>query len=136
MRQSITKKKTITMKKFFLIFNLIFMVSLSGTAQIQSDPQKQEVELSVKPIDPVIISKPIKRSPAMAPSVSLSDHTLYFNTSCDGCVLQLVNEDGDIEYGIIIPEDTETLSLPLYLEGEYELQIIRGNYCFYGYIEL
>lgn len=124
------------MKKFFLIFNLIFMVSLSGTAQIQSDPQKQEVELSVKPIEPVIISKPIKRSPAMAPSVSLSDHTLYFNTSCDGYVLQLVNEDGDIEYDIIIPEDTETLSLPLYLEGEYELQIIRGNYCFYGYIEL
>ena len=124
------------MKKFFLIFNLIFMVSLSGTAQIQSDPQKQEVELSVKPIEPVIISKPIKRSPAMAPSVSLSDHTLYFNTSCVGYVLQLVNEDGDIEYDIIIPEDTETLSLPLYLEGEYELQIIRGNYCFYGYIEL
>lgn len=124
------------MKKFFLIFNLIFMVSLSGTAQIQSDPQKQEVELSVKPIDPVIISKPIKRSPAMAPSVSLSDHTLYFNTSCDGYVLRLVNEDGDIEYDIIIPEDTGTLSLPFYLEGEYELQIIRGNYCFYGYIEL
>lgn len=112
------------------------MVSLSGTAQIQSDPQKQEVELSVKPIDPVIISKPIKRSPAMAPSVSLSDHTLYFNTSCDGYVLRLVNEDGDIEYDIIIPEDTETLSLPFYLEGEYELQIIRDNYCFYGYIEL
>ncbi|UPS44914.1 DUF3244 domain-containing protein [Prevotella sp. E15-22] len=124
------------MKKFFLIFNLIFMVSLSGIAQIQSDPQKQEVELSVKPIDPVIISKPIKRSPAMAPSVSLSDHTLYFNTSCDGYVLRLVNEDGDIEYDIIIPEDTETLSLPFYLEGEYELQIIRDNYCFYGYIEL
>ena len=123
-------------QKLIIIISLLLMASFNGLAQTSSEPNKKTVELKVKPSTPIIVTQPIKRSPVMAPSLSLEDYTLYFNTSCDGCVLQLVNEDGDIEYGIIIPEDTETLSLPLYLEGEYELQIIRGNYCFYGYIEL
>lgn len=72
----------------------------------------------------------------MAPSLSLEDHTLFFNTSCDGYVLRLVNEDGDVEYDTVIPEGTENLPLPFFLEGEYELQIIRGQYCFYGIVEL
>jgi hypothetical protein len=40
------------------------------------------------------------------------------------------------EYETIIPENTSTITLPLNLSGEYELQIIRGNYCFYGPVEL
>ena len=40
------------------------------------------------------------------------------------------------EYETIIPENTSTITLPLNLSGEYELQIIRGNYCFYGSVEL
>jgi hypothetical protein len=48
----------------------------------------------------------------------------------------LVNEDGDVEYAIEIPENTSTITLPFYLYGEYELQILRGNYCFFGFVEL
>lgn len=124
------------MKKLFLTLGFIMTLSISGHSQVPSQQNSVPVCLQVKPVEPDLTKGPIRRSPAMAPSLSLEDHTLFFNTSCDGCVLQLVNEDGDVEYDIIIPEDTETLSLPLYLEGEYELQIIRGNYCFYGYIEL
>ena len=43
---------------------------------------------------------------------------------------------GDVEYAIEIPENTSTITLPFYLYGEYELQILRGNYCFFGFVEL
>ena len=123
-------------KKLFLIFGLVLLMSLSGAAQTPSEPNTEQVEMHVKPYNPVHTTGPIKRSPVMVPSVSIEDHTLYFDTPCDGCMLQLLNEDGEVEFAIEIPEESETLTLPFYLEGEYELQIIRGNFCFFGFIEL
>lgn len=123
-------------KKLFFIFGLILMFSLSSVAQTPSDPDPEQVPLRVKPLNPNQTSGPIKRSPVMAPTLCIEDHTLYFITPCDGCLLQLLNEDGEVEFAIEIPEESETLTLPFYLEGEYELQIIRGNFCFFGYIEL
>ena len=123
-------------KKLFFILGLILMVSLQGVAQTQSQQDPEVVILHIKTENPIQATGPIRRSPAMAPSVSLEDHTLYFNTPCDGCTLQLINEDGDVEVDMVIPEDTTTITLPFYLEGEYLIQIIRGRYCFYGFIEL
>jgi hypothetical protein len=126
-------------KKLFLILGLIMMVSLSGVAQTQTEQNPEVVILHIKTENPAQASGPIRRSPAMppsVPSVSLEDHTLYFNSPCDDCTLQLINEDGDVEVDMVIPEDTTTITLPFYLEGEYLIQIIRGRYCFYGFIEL
>lgn len=123
-------------KKLFLIFGLILMFSLGSVAQNPSEPDPEQVPLRVKPLNPNQTSGPIKRSPVMAPTLCIEDHTLYFITPCDGCLLQLLNEDGEVEFAIEIPEESETLTLPFYLEGEYELQIIRGNFCFFGFIEL
>ena len=123
-------------KKLFFVLGLILMVSLQGVAQTQSGQNPEVVVLQVKTENPAQAAGPIRRSPAMAPSVSLEDHTLYFNTPCDGCTLQLINEDGDVEVDVVIPEGTTTLTLPFYLEGEFLIQIIRGRYCFYGFIEL
>lgn len=123
-------------KKLFLIFGLILMFSLGSVAQTPSEPDPEQVPLRVKPVNPTQTSGPIKRSPVMAPTLCIEDHTLYFITPCDGCLLQLLNEDGEVEFAIEIPEESETLTLPFFLEGEYELQIIRGNFCFFGFIEL
>lgn len=145
-------------QKLFIIFGLFLFISLSSLAQELAKQAKGELNplvrtsfnaqsaensslleklhLQVRYSNPTTPYTPIKRSPVQVSSLSLSDHTLHFNTSCDGCTLQLVNEDGDIEYDIIIPESTSTITLPLNLSGEYEQQIIQGNYCFYGYIEL
>ena len=76
------------------------------------------------------------RSPVTVPTVSLEDHTLYFDTPCDGCVLSLLNEDGEEVYTTIIPAYCLSLVLPSYLSGEYELQIIQGNICYYATINL
>lgn len=117
------------------IFALVLFLSASLTdAKIQN--VCDEVCLQVALVDPTENQKPIKRSPVVIPSISIDDHALYFNTSCDGCTLRLFNEDGDMVVNMIIPEDSSTINLPSFLFGEYEIQIIRGNYCFYGYINL
>ena len=72
----------------------------------------------------------------LIPEVSIEDYTLYFDTPCDGCVLRVVNELGVAEYTTVIPVDADELVLPSYLSGDYELQIIRDNWCFYGDITL
>ena len=146
-------------KKSFIITGLFLLVSLCSSAQEWAELAKAELapgilstsfvqsgasslslfddlSLQVRLIDPSLPAKGIKRSPAKAPSLSIFDHTLYFATSCDGCILRLINEDGDVEYAIEIPENTSTITLPFYLYGEYELQILRGNYCFFGFVEL
>ena len=61
---------------------------------------------------------------------------LTFETPCDGCVLQLVDENEDVVYTTIIPAGTTTLALPSDLEGTYELQIIDGDTLYYADIEL
>ncbi|MBQ7427890.1 MAG: hypothetical protein IJV20_11710 [Prevotella sp.] len=81
-------------------------------------------------------SYPRPKSPVVAPTVYIDGNVLTFETPCDGCTLQLVDEDGDVVYTTVIPEDTTTLTLPADLEGIFELQIIRGDWMFYGEVEL
>lgn len=105
-------------------------------AQVAGEDIGEDIGLHVGIIDPTKPDNPIRRSPVRIPSVSIDDHTLFFNTPCDGCMLRLFNEDGDMVINMIIPDDSSIINLPTFLAGEYEIQILRGNYCFYGYINL
>ena len=82
------------------------------------------------------IKPPFPKSPILAPTVYIDGNVLTFETSCDGCVLQLVDEDDDVVYTIVIPAGTTTLVLPATLEGTFELQINDGEWLFYADIEL
>ena len=87
-------------------------------------------------MDPTVIKGNGGRAPIVIPTLYMEGYNILFQTPCDGCTLQLVSEDGEIEYSVVIPEGTETLTLPSDLSGEYELRIIRGQFCFWGYIVL
>jgi hypothetical protein len=92
------------------------------------------LNLQVRIYDPTNPYQNPHRNPVEVPEVSLDGHTLTFYTSCLGCTLRLVNEEDEVVYTTIITSDT--LVLPSTLEGEYEIQIIQGQWCFYGWIEL
>ena len=125
------------MKKLILSIVVLLASSYSDTiAQITDVAFGEKVILYTNFDDPTKPEGPIRRSPIRVPSISIDDHTLYFNSSCDGCTLRLYNEEGDLVVNLIIPDNSSTISLPSFLTGEYEIQIIRGNYCFYGYIKL
>lgn len=121
------KKKLIT-----IIITVCTTLVPSGVLAQGSLP----IDLQLSEIDPTSHPGGNPKSPVQVPSVSLDGHTLYFATPCDGCTLNIVDGNNIVVYTLVIPTGTTSLVLPATLSGEYELQIIRGNYLFYGTIDL
>lgn len=118
---------------FMLIAISIMAFSASTYAAVNTvDP----IPLEGGIIDPTNDNDGPHKGPVQVPEVSLDDHTLYFFTPCDGCTLNLVDENDVVVYTLVIPAGTTSLALPATLSGYFELQIIRGNYCFWGEITL
>ena len=94
------------------------------------------ISFSIKDVndDPILPGHP--KSPVTPPSVSIDGHTLYLYSGCAGATLQVVHALGVAVYTEELYETTTEVELPETLLGEYELQILRGNYCFYAAIEL
>jgi hypothetical protein len=125
------------MKKFLL--TLFAMITLSNLCVNAVPDAKipEKLPFIIELVDPTIIGNTGKpKSPVVPPEVYIAGHTLLFSTPCDGCILRLEDEMGNEVYTTTIPENTTTLELPYYLTGEYKIQIIRGNFCFYTYIDL
>ena len=121
------------MRKVIVFFSL-FLIATMCIASVQKSGEV--VPLQVGILDPTTPHEPIGRGPVVVPSISLEDHTLFFITPCDGCTLRLLDDNDNVVYSTVIQTNTTSLVLPSTLSGEYEIQIIRGNICFYGYINL
>ncbi len=119
------------MKKLFFIVCSFLMATTSIAQNVG-----EEIGFDVELIDPTETNEPVGRGPILIPSVIYESHILYFVTPCDGCTLRLLDENGVVVYSTVIPTGTISLVLPSSLLGEYEIQIIQGNICFYGYITL
>ena len=120
-----------TTKKNFLFSLAMALLPFAG---VSVNAFSAEVELQVRIDDPTENQPDGPRTPISVPEVSIDDYTLTFDDSCLGCELRLLDENGVLVYSTTITSNT--LVLPAYLSGEYEIQIISGIYCFYGYIEL
>ena len=121
------------MKKIVLVLALVLASSFNA---IKAQNVGNGIDFEVYITDPTEDYEPFQKSPIVVPSVSLDDHTLYFETSCDGYMLRLLDANDNVVYSTIIPTGTTSIVLPSSLSGEYEIQIIQGNLCFYGYITL
>ena len=121
----------VSMQKYrFLIILLMTIVAVNFKVQASLP-----IIMEVSKINP-IGEQTHPKSPIMPPSVTLDGHTLYFDTPCDGCTLNIVDENDVVVYALVIPTGTTSLVLPSTLSGDYTIQIIRGNYLFYGTINL
>lgn len=97
-------------------------------------PYPRLINLEVRFDNPIVGGPVIPKSPVEAPEVYIENYTLTFDSSCHNCTLRIVNAENEVEYTTTITSDT--LVLPSTLEGQYEIQIIQGEWCFYGDIEL
>ena len=120
-------------KKSIIISLLTAMLSLSSVS-VFADPEV--IDLDMGYIDPSFGDEGLHKSPITIPEISLENYTLYFYTPCDGCTLRLLDANDNVVYSTVIATGATSLVLPSYLSGEYEIQIIQGNICFYGYIIL
>lgn len=100
----------------------------------------ERVEMNVCPGGPwEDASHSIKKTRPQIPNIyfDASVSTVYFENPCYECTLELVVPGTDtVVYSYNIPDGDDTVQLPTFLSGMYELHIHRGNYCFWGMIEL
>ena len=120
------------MKKFLILFCILTMPAFMSAGNAPGTP----IPFQTGRINPTEPGSHNPKSPVLAPTVYIDGNVLTFETPCDGCLLQLVDEGDDVVYSIIIPAGTTSLILPSALEGTYELQIIRDNWLFYADINL
>ncbi len=125
-------------KKYTIILSMVMLANIALHAGIygNSSDSSESINLNVSIIDPGKGKDNPHKGPIQVPEISLDDHTLYFFTPCDGYTLNLVDENDVVVYTIVIPAGTTSWVLPATLSGEYELQLISGNYCFWGMITL
>ena len=119
------------MKKLFFVLKMAALLPFSSVCL---NAEAGVVPLEVGYTDPNYDKPPYPKTPVLVPEVSIDGYTLTFDDACLGCELRLLDENGILVYSTTITSNT--LVLPAYLSGDYELQIISGIYCFYGYINL
>ena len=118
------------MKKFLLMIVGAFLLSTSLWA-------KTIVPLSVCiEDDEQPGTNGFPRSPIEVPLVYIEDYTLSFETNHPDYILTLKDEDGDVVYTTtVLSTDTEVI-LPSTLSGDYEVNLVMGNWLFTGWINL
>jgi len=122
-----------TNKSFLIIMCLTAMLSFTSV-EVYADPEG--IVLQVGYEDPDDGDEGLNRSPILVPEISLDGYSVIFDTPCDGCTLRLVDANDNVVYSTVIPTGTTSLVLPSSLSGEYKIEIIQDNLCFYGFISL
>jgi len=126
-----TEKQTI-MRKI-----LVLLLATFSLCAIADDPNGiVQIDLSVQAIDPEAVGNHTPRSPICPPTVYLDGHTLTFESSHPGYTLQLVDSNDDVVYSVFVPAGTTTVFLPSTYVGDYTLQLLWGDWMFYGWIQL
>ena len=121
-------------KKILILLSIVSMLFVCHTESFAAPGSP--IPFNTGYVNPTEPGSHNPKSPVLAPTVYIEGNVLTFETPCDGCVLQLVDENDDVVYTTIIPAGTTSLILPSTLEGTYELQIIRDNWLFYADINL
>ena len=133
------KKSESIMKRLFLLFVLLSGVGrVLITASCPNANIREQVILQATLIDvnPTPGNGERPRGPIEPPCVYLDGYSLDMSSVSFDTILQLIDEDGEVVYSTFVPQNTLSVELPSNLSGEYELQIIHDNLCFYGVITL
>lgn len=76
------------------------------------------------------------RGPENPLTIGLEDHTLYMSNVDFDITLQLTDANDNVVYTTFVAANTSTVVLPSTLTGEYKIELIDDERCFWGYIEL
>lgn len=130
-------KKTII--SLFMLCCISYTTSMATSILPSGNGTIQTLVLNCHTIDHSVVNDEHPRVPVRVPIIyfDLDSNSLYFENPCYECTLELVIPDTDtVVYTYSIPDGDDTVQLPNNLSGTYELHIHRGNYCFWGEIEL
>ena len=117
------------MKKLLLFLFGAFIFSTSVSAQ-------ELVPLTVSIIDEQPGTNGFPRTPITAPIVYIDDYTLLFEANHPDYVLNIKDEDGDVVYSTVVSSTQTQVVLPSTLSGDYQIELVMGNWLFMGWINL
>ena len=124
------------MKKFSLsiLFGIISILSIYASSEIDF-PIIDLKCYNKRPADGIDQLGP--RTLVSSPVVYLNNHNLIFETAgfCHSVTLIDVQTE-EVVYETIVTESTTQISIPAYLEGEYEVRFNCDRYYYSGIIEL
>ena len=121
------------MKNLFFILMSCFFINTHAMAQT---PGGNQIDLNLGWIDPTPVGDGPARTPVDLPTVYLDDYTLTFEASHPEYVLYIKDENETVVYSTVVTSATKEVVLPSTLSGDYEIQLVTGNWCFWGYIML
>ena len=119
-------------KDFFISFSIFILLYLFPVSAFAGG---LDIPLGVGSVDPPV-GNPYPRSPIYTPSASLGGHTFYINGGHADFVVQLLDEDDNVAYQTVMPSDVSSIVLPSTLSGTYQIQLLWGDWMFYGWINL
>ena len=117
------------MKKFLLMIFGAFLLSTSLFA-------KEVVPFTVHYEDDLPGGNDQPRSPIEVPLVYIEDYTLSFEFYHPDYTLIIKDEDGTVVYTTTVFSTDIEVILPSTLSGNYEVNLIMGNWLFTGWISL
>ena len=118
------------MKKLFLFVLSAFLMSTNLMAW-------EIVPLSVSgDIDKMPIGNGNPKSPIQVPKVYIEDYTLLFAVDHPEYVLNIKDEDDNVVYTTMVYSSLTQVILPSTLSGDYQIELLMGNWKFTGWIAL
>lgn len=117
------------MKKLLLMIVGAFLLSTSLFA-------KEVVPFTLHYEDDQPGGNGFPRTPIEVPLVYIEDYTLSFETNHPDYVLTIKDENGDVVYSTTVFSAQTEVILPSTLSGDYEVNLVMGNWLFTGWINL
>ena len=121
------------MIKKILFALLLFVCSLTCWADGTGGDEGTRVYLQENYNDPLQVSHPVKKAPARRCNIYIDDYTLTSPLLLLQYKMIINNESLTINEQLVY---TGKIELPEILKGIYQIQFIKDNICFYGYINL
>ena len=117
------------------IVALLMLFLAVGGANLYANKQRDPLDLEVKKIDNNPGHPGNTKNPIEIPTVWQDGYDLEIEAPHAEYVLNIVSGT-TVVYSVVVPETVSLVVLPATLSGTYELQLIQGDLCFYGDIDL
>lgn len=116
------------MRKLLLVMSYLLLSSnvMSG----------EWISFSVSSFDNQTVGNGHPKSPIEPPTVYIENDTLMFEADHPEYVLNIKDEEDEVVYTTSVYSSVTQVILPSSLSGNYEIELIMGNWKFTGYITL
>lgn len=120
------------MKKYFFV--LLFFALIHGRIMAS---EKEQISLNVEV--EVIDEEPAITGPSKTvvhmPRIYQDGYILTLSSFHPEYLINIIQDD-EVVYSSVISAGVTEFELPSYLDGEFIIKLVKGRFCFWGYISL